>query len=289
MPRIPVNGVELHVEDTGAGEAIVFAHEFAGDCRSWAGQVAHLSDRYRCVTYNARGYPPSEVPEDEAAYGWEMSIGDLLGVLDALGIARAHIVGLSMGAYTGLMFALRHPDRVHGLVAASGGSGAYKPTRDAFLADAHALANRMLDEGRTDVAGYEAGPARVQLENKDPAAYAVFAGYFAEHSAAGSAYTMRRVQAARPSLYDLEAELAAAVTPTLLVVGDEDEPCLDVNLFLKRTMTWAGLAVFPKSGHLVNLEEPETFNRLLDEFFGAVESGAWGPRDPRALVRNPAR
>ena len=284
MPRIPVNGVELHVEETGSGEAIVFAHEFAGDCRSWAGQVAHFAGCYRCVVYNARGYPPSEVPDDESAYGWETSIEDLRGVMDALDIDRAHVVGLSMGAYTGLMFAQRHPERVNGLVAASGGSGAYKPTRDAFLRDANALADRMLEEGRTDVASYEAGPARVQLQNKNPAAYETFARGFAEHSAAGSAYTMRRVQAARPSLYDLETSLRAIERPTLLVVGDEDEPCLDVNLFLKRTMIWAGLAILPKSGHLVNLEEPETFNRLLDEFFAAVEAGEWEPRDPRARI-----
>ena len=284
MPRIPVNGVELHVEETGSGEAIVFAHEFAGDCRSWAGQVAHFAGRYRCVTYNARGYSPSDVPDDESAYGWETSIDDLRGVMDALDIDRAHIVGLSMGAYTGLMFAQRHPERVTSLVAASGGSGAYKPTRDAFLRDANALADRMLEAGRTDVAGYEAGPARVQLQNKDPAAYETFARGFAEHPAAGSAYTMRRVQAARPSLYDLETSLRAIDRPTLLVVGDEDEPCLDVNLFLKRTMNWAGLAILPKSGHLVNLEEPETFNRLLDEFFVAVEAGEWEPRDPRARI-----
>ena len=236
------------------------------------------------MTYNARGYAPSDVPDDEAAYGWETSIDDLLGVLDGLEIARAHIVGLSMGAYTGLMFAERHPDRVHGLVAASGGSGAYKPTREVFLRDAHAIADRMLDEGRTDVSGYEAGPARVQLQNKNPAAYETFVRYFAEHSAKGSAYTMRRVQAMRPSLYDLEVALGGMTTPTLLVIGDEDEPCLDVNLFLKRTMPWAGLSVFPKSGHLVNLEEPAAFNRLLDDFFAAVEAGDWKPRDPRARV-----
>ena len=282
MTRIPINGVSLHVEETGSGESIIFVHEFGGDTRSWQPQVEQLSRHYRCVVYNARGYPPSDVPEDETLYGQQLSTADLKGVLDALDIERAFVVGLSMGAYTGLMLTMQHPERVRALVFASGGSGAYPATRTQFLADTHAVAEKMLQANSVDASGISSGPSRVQLQNKNRTVWEQFAAHLSEHSAVGSAYTLRHVQAERPSLYDLAAELRAVTTPTLLVVGDEDESCLDVNLHLKRTMPYSGLSIFPKSGHLLNLEEPERFNVLIDEFFQTVQAGQWSRRDPRS-------
>ncbi len=282
MTRIPINGVSLHVEETGSGESIVFVHEFGGDARSWQPQVEHFSRHYRCVVYNARGYPPSDVPEDERLYGQQLSTADLKGVLDALDIEQAFVVGLSMGAYTGLMLTVQHPERVRALVFASGGSGAYPETRTRFLVDTNAVAEKMLRANSVDAAGISSGPSRVQLQNKNQTVWEQFAAHLSEHSAVGSAYTLRHVQAERPSLYDLTTELGAVTTPTLLVVGDEDESCLDVNLYLKRTMPYAGLSIFPKSGHLLNLEEPERFNALIDEFFQTVKAGQWSRRDPRS-------
>lgn len=282
MARIPINGVTLHVEETGSGEPIIFVHEFGGDARSWQPQVEHFSRHYRCVVYNARGYPPSDVPEDETLYGQHLSTADLKGVLDALDIERAFVVGLSMGAYTGLMLTMQHPERVRALVFASGGSGAYPETRKQFLADTTAVAEKILQANSVEAAGISSGPSRVQLQNKNHVVWEQFAAHLSEHSAVGSAYTLRHVQAERPSLYDLTTELGAVTTPTLLVVGDEDESCLDVNLYLKRTMPYAGLSIFPKSGHLLNLEEPERFNSLIDEFFQTVQAGQWSRRDPRS-------
>ena len=282
MARTQVNGVTLHVEEVGSGEPIIFVHEFGGDARSWQPQVEHFSRHYRCVVYNARGYPPSDVPEDETLYGQHLSTAALKGVLDALDIERAFVVGLSMGAYTGLMLTMQHPERVRALVFASGGSGAYPETRKQFLADTTAVAEKILQANSVEAAGISSGPSRVQLQNKNHVVWEQFAAHLSEHSAVGSAYTLRHVQAERPSLYDLTTELGAATTPTLLVVGDEDESCLDVNLYLKRTMPYAGLSIFPKSGHLLNLEEPERFNALIDEFFQTVKAGQWSRRDPRS-------
>jgi len=92
------------------------------------------------------------------------------------------------------------------------------------------------------------------------------------------------VQAGRPSLYDLEAELKGIKAPVLLLVGDEDEPCLDVNLWMKRLMPSARLAFLPGAGHAINLEEPSLFNQLTEQFIVEVERGQWRPRDARALV-----
>ena len=282
MARTQVNGVTLHVEEVGSGEPIIFVHEFGGDARSWQPQVEHFSRHYRCVVYNARGYPPSDVPEDETLYGQHLSTADLKGVLDALDIERAFVVGLSMGAYTGLMLTMQHPERVRALVFASGGSGAYPETRKQFLADTTAVAEKILQANSVEAAGISSGPSRVQLQNKNQTVWEQFAAHLSEHSAVGSAYTLRHVQAERPSLYDLTDDLRAVTTPTLLVVGDEDESCLDVNLYLKRTMPYAGLSIFPKSGHLLNLEEPERFNSLINEFFQTVQAGQWSRRDPRS-------
>lgn len=116
-------GHQLYFEEHGGGEALVFLHEFGGDIRSWHQQIAFFSAHYRCIALSCRGYPPSDVPRDQTDYGWQKTLGDVVALLDHLGIEKAHFVGLSMGAFTGLMICLRHPDRVRSLVAASGGVG----------------------------------------------------------------------------------------------------------------------------------------------------------------------
>ena len=103
------------------------------------------------------------------------------------------------------------------------------------------------------------------------------------HSAEGSGLTMGNVQAKRPSLYDLEDGLRQLTIPTLLITGDEDEPCLDANLYLKRTIPSSGLVMLPRTGHAANLEEPASFNQSVAEFLSTVEQGRWTLRDPRSV------
>ena len=284
MPFVMSRGARLHFEEHGSGRPIVFVHEFGADLREWEQQVRWFSREYRCIAFNARGYPPSEVPESGDLYGYEFAADDILAVLDGLAIDRAHIVGLSMGAYASLQFGLRHPARALSLVVAGVGSGAPREHRTVFKEQAEALAQRFLDEGPAVVAEEMArGATRIQLLVKDPAGWQRFKAHLAEHSAVGSAHTLRRYQAIRPSLYDYEAELGACRLPTLLVVGDEDEPCLDTNLFLKRAMPTAQLWMLPATGHAVNLEEPAAFNAGVQAFLSAVDRGCWKPRDPRAV------
>jgi pimeloyl-ACP methyl ester carboxylesterase len=279
------DGVRLYVEQTGDGAPVLFVHEFAGDHRSWEPQVRALSRRYRCITFNARGYPPSDVPDDPAAYSQARAVEDAIVVLNELEVERAHVVGLSMGGFATLHLGLRHPGRARSLVVAGVGYGARPELRQAFREESGATADAFARNGAAAVAErYAVGPARVQFQNKDPRGWAEFAAQLAEHDAQGMARTMRGVQAARPSLYDLTDELAALTVPTLLVAGDEDEGCLEASLMLKRTIPTAGLALLPKTGHTCNLEEPELFNGLLERFFADVENGAWGARDPRSLA-----
>ena len=286
MPHVSAeDGVRLHVEETGEGAPVLFLHEFAGDHRSWEPQVRALSRRYRCIAYAARGYPPSDVPDDPDAYSQARAVADAIAVLEALDVDRAHVVGLSMGAFATLHLGLRHPGRARSLVVAACGYGAQPERQEAFREESNVIADAFAGEGAASVAErYAVGPARVQFQNKDPRGWAEFAAQLAGHSSLGSALTMRGVQGARPSLYDLTDELAALRVPTLIVAGDEDEGVLEPSLMLKRTIPAAGLAVLPRTGHTCNLEEPELFGRLLERFLADVENGAWRPRDPRSLA-----
>ncbi len=278
------DGVKLYFEETGAGFPVIFVHEFAGDYRSWEPQVRQFARRYRCITYNARGYPPSDVPEDPARYSQARATADIKAVLDHLGVAQAHIVGLSMGGFATLHFGLTYPETARALVVAGCGYGAEHERREQFRAEAEACAESLERDGmETFAAGYALGPTRVQFQNKDPRGWREFADMLAEHSAKGSALTQLGVQRERPSLYDLEDALKALTVPTLIVTGDEDEPCLIPGVYLKRTIPGAGLVVAPKTGHTINLEEPEAFNHLLAEFFDLVDAWRWEPRDSRSI------
>ena len=279
------DGVNLHYEETGAGAPIVFVHEFGGDHRSWEPQVRHFARRYRCIAYNARGYPPSDVPEDVERYSQARARDDILAVLDALELERAHIVGLSMGAFATLHFGLAHARRALSLTVAGGAYGSHPAHYRQFQQDSRANAERIRREGMAKfVSSYGVGPTRVQLQNKDPRSFAEYLAQFNEHSPLGSANTLLGVQSRRPSFYDLADALQRMTVPTLIMLGDEEEPALEANLFLKRCIPTAGLAVLPVSGHAINLEEPALFNRLLEDFLHQVESGRWSRRDPRSLV-----
>lgn len=279
------DGVNLYYEEVGEGTPIVFVHEYAGDHRSWEPQMRHFGRRYRCITYAARGYTPSDVPESPQAYGQDRAREDIRSVLDGLGIDAAHVVGLSMGGFAALHFGFHHPDRALSLTVAGCGYGADADRRDQFRKETEATADRIAAEGMTVVGkAYAIGPTRVQFETKDPRGWKEFETQLCEHSTLGSANTMRGVQARRPSLYDLVEQMNALTVPTLIVNGDEDDPCLDVGNFMKRMIPSAALSVLPKTGHTMNIEEPALFNAVVEDFFHTVECGRWGLRDPRSTT-----
>ena len=278
------DGIGLHVEEAGSGTPILFIHEFGGDYASWEPQLRHFSRRHRCITYAARGYPPSDVPDDVARYSQAIAVADAVAVLDGLGIDKAHIVGLSMGGFATIHFGLTHPDRALSLTVAGAGYGAEKQHEEYFRGVSREVADKFETLGAPAFAPiYAEGASRVQFQAKDPRGWREFADRLAAHSSTGAALTMRGVQAMRPSLWDLEDGLKRMTMPTLVIVGDEDDHCLQPGLFLKRTIPACGLSVFPKTGHTLNLEEPALFNAVLAEFIAQAEAGAWLPRDPRAL------
>ena len=286
MPQLTTDDdVRLYYEETGTGTPIVFVHEFADDYRGYEGQLRYFGRRYRAIAYNARGYPPSDVPEDPALYSQDRARDDIRSVLDALAIEKAHVVGISMGGFATLHFGLAYADRALSLVVAGCGYGAEPGKRQQFH-DETAKTISLIESQSMEVASrtYSQGPSRVQFQNKDPRGWSEFAANLAEHSTKGSALTMRGVQARRPSLWDLTEQMRHLEVPTLVMTGDEDDPCLEPGLLMKRMIPTAALTVFPNTGHALNLEEPHLFNRSLDEFFHQVESGRWQRRDPRAVT-----
>ena len=268
------DGVKLYYEETGTGTPIVFVHEFAADHRSWEMQMRHFGQRYRCITYSARGYPPSDIPEKPTSYSQNRATDDIAAVMDHLKIQKAHVVGLSMGGFASLHFGFRHPTRALSLVVAGVGYGAEKDQ----------VAKSLLTEGmQAFAAKYAYGPTRVQFENKDPRGFAQFKKELGEHSALGSANTQIGCQGQRPSIYDLVDKMRVMTIPTLILTGDEDWPCLAPSLLMKREIPSAALSVMPNCGHTVNLEDPDQFNKIVGDFIVQVDTGRWPKRDPRAM------
>lgn len=285
------DNVKLFYESTGKGEPIIFVHEFAGDYRSWDPQINYLSRYYQCISFCARGYPPSEVPESESSYSQERAWRDILSVMDNLKIEKAHIVGLSMGGFATLHLGINAQDRVLSLVIAGCGYGAIPLDKTSFNKEADFSnisldsAKIILNEGMDKFGSeYALGPSRVQFQNKDPKGWQLFNDQLVKHDPVGSANTLLGVQNKRPNLYTLEEEIRGITCPTLIINGDEDDMCLEVGLYLKRTIKTAGLLIVPKTGHTINLEEPDLFNNHLFKFFTAVNSSSWGSRDKRAKI-----
>jgi pimeloyl-ACP methyl ester carboxylesterase len=277
--------VQLYYEETGSGTPILFLHEFAGDHRSWEPQVRHFGRTYRCITFAARGFPPSDVPTDPAVYSQARAVEDALCVLDTVGVDKAYVIGNSMGGFGALHFALRHPDRTLGSVVGGCGYGAHPDKQEGFRGECEKVAVAFETEGSEAMSQwYGFGPARVQFEAKDPRGHAEHVRVLAEHDPVGAANTMRGVQKARPSLYAMQEELAACEPPVLVIAGDEDTGALETDLMLKHTIPRAGLALLPKSGHVTNLEEPGLFNELVQRFLTGVAEGKWSERDPRSLT-----
>ena len=270
MPNFSSDGVDIHYQVAGQGYPLVWSHEFAGDITSWEPQVSFFSRH--------RGYPPSGVPDDPQAYSQDHQVEDLRRLLQHLGIQRAYIGGLSMGGTVTISFAIAHPEMCRALIVASAGAGT--TDRERLLASWQALSESMIAEGMEKFAdGYARGSERVQFLRKDPVGWAKFRAGLASHSALGSALTFRGVQMKRPTIFQLENDLQKIEVPTLLLIGDEDTPCVEPAIFMKRNIPASGLAVFPQSGHTINLEEPDLYNRMVLDFLTSVEAGKWVARE----------
>ncbi|UPJ58118.1 alpha/beta hydrolase [Bradyrhizobium sp. 192] len=276
--------VRIYFEEAGQGTPIIFLHEFAADHTNWEPQMRYFARGHRCITYSARGYAPSGVPDGEV-YSYTHFYTDALAVLDHLKIERAHLVGLSMGAYSSLQIGLNAPQRALSMTLAGVGSGSEIENLEAWRKQCRTNAEQFETLGSAEVAKVtREAPSRIPFLVKDPRGHADFYAALARHDSRGSANTMRGFQGGRPSIYTMTDAIKKASTPALIVCGDEDDPCVGPSLFLKQHLPAAGLAMFPKSGHVLNLEEPALFNETVARFVTLVEAGRWPVRDPRSLA-----
>ena len=272
------DGVKLHYEEAGSGAPILFVHEYSGDWRSWEPQMRFFARKYRCITYSFRGYPKSDVPDKAGMYGQQHAVDDARHILDHLKISRAHIIGLSQGAFATAHFGRLYAERALSLTLAGVGSGAERATHEQFKKDAQATAAKIRTDGMATYANALVGnPTRSRFKLKDPRGFAEFVQQLSEHPDIGAALTMANYQGKRPSLYDFESDWRKLDLPTLIICGDEDHPCLQPSLWLKSVLPNAGLAMFAKTGHTVNIEEPDAFNREVWNFLALAEAGKWTP------------
>jgi pimeloyl-ACP methyl ester carboxylesterase len=273
----------LYYEEAGTGTPIVFVHEYAADYRTWEPQMRRFSRSHRCITYSQRGYLPSDVPTEPEKYSQDMFRDDVVAVMDALKIEKAHVVGHSMGASTALHVGIKYPERCISVVAAGCGYGS---STDPDVVEQNRQASREVGKMFADepievtAPRYANGATRQTHKYKDPRGFAEFTKMLGEHSALGHSLTMINLQAKRPTLHEMEAELKKFSVPLLIVVGDEDDWCVDASLYLRRTAPTSGLLVIPRSGHTITSEEPDKFNAALAELFAESEAGRWLAHKP---------
>jgi len=272
-----INGFDIFYEVTGEGTPIVWCHEAAGDYRSWDPQVKFFARFFRNVTWNFRGFPPSSVPDQPAAYSEEIMVADMRELMRELDIERAHIVALASGAAIALRFVLTHPQMCLSVALAACGVGSMNAEKRQQQIEQSV---DMLRGGSMDtlVEFQTRRPARQQFLRKDPKGWQLFRDQFLTQSPLGWSMTARHVAGTRPSVFSLKDQLNRLEVPALIMVGDEDEACLEPSLFLKREIRSAGLLTFPQSGHTLNLEEPADFNHALLKFYQAVSAGTWAKR-----------
>ncbi len=275
MPCVRCNDVELHYEETGSGQPVVFCHEYATDLRAWEPQLRHFGRRYRAIAWNYRGYPPSSVPHEDEAYVHPLFVEDLRHLLDSLEIDRAHLVGIATGGNLALNFAIAHPQRIEGLAVV--GAGAGTSDRENWLRACASLADEIAIRGVEAVVDAISGaPQRVVFRDKDPLGWARFQSLMRELSPIGAEKLMRITLTGRPPVTALRESLSKLTLPILVLMGDQDFPAHEACRFIRDHAPHAGLAVMPMCGHTLNSEEPAQFNRILEDFLAAVDAGRWG-------------
>ena len=285
-----VNGIRMGFYEAGPKTdklPVVLCHGWPEIAFSWRHQIKALSEAgIRVIAPDQRGYGSTDRPEPVEDYDMEHLTGDLVGLLDHLKIDKAHFIGLSMGSYSSLQIGLNAPERALSMTLAAVGSGSSLENLDAFRAQCRANAEQYETIGSVEVAkATREAPSRIPFLLKDPRGHADFYAALARHDAKGSANTMRSFQGGRPSIYTMADAIRKVPTPALILCGDEDDNCVEPSLFLKKHLPAAGLAFFPKAGHVLNLEEPSLFNEMVERFIALVEAGRWPVRDPRSMVQ----
>jgi pimeloyl-ACP methyl ester carboxylesterase len=249
-----LNGIEIDYEDTGRGRAVLLSHGYSATGRMWDGQHRFLGDRYRVVSWDMRGHGQTVAPDDPAAYSLDATVADMKALLDHLGLRRAVIGGLSLGGYVSLAFFLAHPAMVDALVICDSGPG-YRnaEARERWNERARARADELEARGLDALSGRSREMQEAVTRHRSARGLA--------HAARGMlAQTDARVIDGLPSIR----------VPTLVIVGDKDEPCIAPCEYMAKKIPGARLEVIRDAGHSSNLDQPDAFNRVLADFLDSL-------------------
>jgi pimeloyl-ACP methyl ester carboxylesterase len=247
-----LNGIEIDYEAAGAGPALLLSHGYGSTRHMWDGQHQAFGDRWRVISWDMRGHGQTDSPADPAQYSAALTVADMRTVLRYCGVERAVVGGLSLGGYVSLAFALAHPEMVRALVICDSGPG-YRN------AEARAAWNQRAHER---AAGLEAKGLDALIRRSAETQQAQ------HHSAQGLAHAARGMLAQEGS--QVIDGLATIRVPTLVIVGDQDQPFLAPSEYMAKKIPGARLEVIPGAGHSSNLDQPEIFNRVLRDFLDAL-------------------
>lgn len=279
MPFVSVDdGVKLYYTEASPASAgrrlpLVLVHAFPMSHAMWSPQITRFGDERRTIAYDCRGFGRSSAPVSPDAYSQERSVEDLRGLLDGLDIARAVLVGLSMGGSVALNFTFRYPDRVAGLCPAGTGAGSDDPAGFAREAAQWAdAAERAATEGFLGVLNRH--PIFGLFMARGDAERRLLREIVSGHVAHGIANTARRTLARRLPVYALEDGLRRIACPTTVIVGERDPSCRKASDFLAARVPGARLVVVPGAGHFVNLEGADAFDAAVAELLTEAEAAA---------------
>lgn len=249
MARLDRDGVGIHYEVHGSGPTILLSHGYSATCRMWDGQIAAFRDRYQLLVWDMRGHGQSDSPADPAAYSEQATVGDMYAILQACGVQRAVIGGLSLGGYMSLAFHLRHPQMIRALMLFDTGPGFRKDAaRDAWNTRARARGDDL------DARGLAALGASDEVRMSQ------------HRSAAGLAHAARGMLTQRDD--SVIRSLETIRVPTLVLVGANDSNFLAATDYMAAKIPAATKAVIPDAGHAANLHQPAAFNRAMEGFLG---------------------
>jgi pimeloyl-ACP methyl ester carboxylesterase len=252
--KATLNGIEIEYQDGGHGAPVLLGHGYSATGRMWDGQRAALGHRHRIISWDMRGHGQTESPGDPRQYSTALTVGDMRALLQHCGVARAVIGGLSLGGYVSLAFYLAHPEMVRALVICDSGPG-YRnaEARAAWNARAYERATELEAKGLEALAGRSREMREAMGHHR---------------SAQGLAHAARGMLAQEGS--EVIDGLATIKVPTLIIVGDQDQPFLAPCEYMAKKIPGARLEVIPGAGHSSNLDQPQAFNRALGDFLGSL-------------------
>ncbi|PPR63223.1 MAG: AB hydrolase superfamily protein YdjP [Alphaproteobacteria bacterium MarineAlpha4_Bin2] len=247
MPYLDRGDAKLYYEDDGEGLPIVLTHGFVASTGMWDGQVAAFKDHYRLIRWDMRGHGRTECPDDPSAYGQDITVADMLAIIDHLGIDKAVIAGHSLGGFISMRFNVFHPNRVQALILQGCGPGyRSEEPRAQWNQRVSGRAKIILKDGYEALNGASEVPASLQRSNKELA------------------------MAANGILAQIDAKVIDSLTtiavPTLVIIGEGDTYYLQGSNYMANRIPGADHVVVPDAGHGVNIDKPVIVNGAFEKF-----------------------